>query len=1181
LNKNCKIIDLLLAICAILALFAQTAFSQAASNTVQIVELQGTVEILRAHTNTWSVARTNQILQPFDRIHTAENSRLALRWSDESILLFGASTELEILPQGSGDEQPGLHLIRGIISYFHRDKPGSVRISTRGAVAGVEGTEFVLAVDAKESTTLSVIDGKVTFGNEQAILLLTNGQQAFVELGQAPKRTAGFIANNLLQWCFYYPAVLDPDELQFAAGEGKGLAESLAAYRSGDLLLALAKLPDGNPRSDPEKIYRAALFLAVGEVPETEAMLASLSANSERTLRLAGALKLLIAAVKRQSFVPTVAPKLASEFLATSYFEQSRAIRQVSLQNALHLAKRATTISPNFGFAWERVAELEFSFGNLHNAKADLDMSLALAPANAQALALRGFILASESKPREARLWFDRAIAADSALGNAWLGRGIARICLGDLNGGREDLLVAAALEPQRAELRSYLGKAYMAAGDDQHAAKELALAKRLDPNDPTAWLYSALFEQQQNQINDAIRDLEKSQSLNNNRSVYRSQLLLDQDQAVRSANLAGIYRDAGMFDVSVREAGRAVSSDYGNYSAHLFLANSYDQLRDPTWNNLRFDAPASDEFWIANLLAPTGAGWLAPIISHEPYNKLFDQNRFGVVSETTYLSRGAWMENADQYYASSSFSYDVGTSYFFDPGQRPNADFTSRELNVNLKGQLTAQDSLFAVVQLVKISSGDVNEYYNQSTASPDYRFNEIQKPNLFLGYHHEWSPGIHTLFLASSQYIDESAYTTNAEQNVAIINDGGIDGIRSFNAGENVGLQHEANSAELQQILEQANHTTILGTRYEWGQIRYQNLEWSTDASGLAAVLFPDPKMLVNQDFTENFQYFDIYGYHTWQIADPLAFTIGLSYDWLQQPIDVATPPFSNQEKATAQLSPKAGFIWNAAGNTTFRAAYSRALSGFGVGQNDRLEPTELAGFNQTFHSLIPESVVGDTSGSSFDIYQVSLEQKFSTGTYLALSGELLISHLQTLEGNFAYSADSSSNYSTYPSGLRKSFDYQEQSITLSVNQLLGNQWSAGARYRLSQANLELNYPDVPANAPPGNNDQTFQPNQNLNSVLQILNLHCNWNHPSGLFAILESNWYHQNNSGYTPAEPGDDFWQFNAYAGYRFWHRKAELSVGVLNVTGQDYQLEPLNLYDEMAHDRTFLVRFLLSF
>ena len=170
----------------------------------------------------------------------------------------------------------------------------------------------------------------------------------------------------------------------------------------------------------------------------------------------------------------------------------------------------------------------------------------------------------------------------DSALGNAWLGRGLCRIRRGDAKGGREDLLVAAALEPQRAELRSYLGKAYATTGDYPRAAKEFQLAEKLDPKDPTPWLYSALLNQEHNRINDAIRDLEKSQALNDNRSVYRSQLLLDQDQAVRSANLAAMYQDDGMDDVAVREASRAVNYDYANYSAHLFLANSYNGLQRP-----------------------------------------------------------------------------------------------------------------------------------------------------------------------------------------------------------------------------------------------------------------------------------------------------------------------------------------------------------------------------------------------------------------------------------------------------------------------------------------------------------------------------------------------------------------------------------------------------------------------
>jgi tetratricopeptide (TPR) repeat protein len=1162
--------------------FAQSATNQPPADEIRIVELQGTVEISAAGATTWTPALADQVLHPLDRLRTGENSRVALRWSDQSIVPFGASTELEVLPPNSSDAQSGLHLIRGIISFFHRDKPGRIQIITRGAVAGVEGTEFVMSVNDADVTTLSLVDGKVKFGNEQATLILTNGEQAVAAPSSAPVRTTGFIANNLLQWCFYYPAVIDPDELQLTADEQNNLVASLAAYRSGDLPAALEKYPAGRANiSDNERVYQAALLLSVGEVDKTESALSAISGNDERPRRLAAALRQLIAVVKRQPVVVSTNLQLASELLAQSYYEQSRAIRETSMQNALNLAKQAANVSPKFGFARERVAELEFSFGDTKNALADLDQSLSLAPRNAQALALKGFLLAAQNQSREALSWFDQALAADPALGNAWLGRGLCRIHAGDANGGREDLLVAAALEPQRAELRSYLGKAYANDGDFPRATRELQLAKKLDTNDPTAWLYSALLNQEDNHINDAIRDLEKSQSLNDNRSVYRSQLLLDQDNAVRSANLAGMYQDAGMFDVSVREAGRAVSADYANYSAHLFLANSYDQLRDPDWSNLRYETPAVAEFWIANLLAPTGAGWLSSSISEQPYARLFDENHFGADSDTTYMSRGAWTETADLYYTSDKFSYDVGTSYFYDPGQRPNDDFESREVDINLKWQLSSQDSLFGAVQLTRNISGDNSEYFNQSGASPDFRESETQVPNLFLGYHHEWSPGVHTLFFANRQVADESASTSDAAQHLA-----GFDGetftfVDLFVNREMVKLSPDLYSTELQQIWEQADHTTIIGTRYDWGDIRYQNSEWEVDGLGYDAALFRDPSPFISQNFKLDFNHFEIYGYHNWQIADSFALNVGLTYDYLRQPADVGTTPFATEEKTTTQISPKLGFIWTPGRNTTLRAAYTRSLSDFASEQSYRLEPTEIAGFNQAFRSIIPESVAGDTSGSKFDTFDISLEQKFDTGTYVGLSGEILYSKLNELEGAFVSLLDSTSNFFTFPLGLNKSLDYRERSLTFTVDQLLGKQWTAGARYQVSQANLDVNYVDVPNYLAPDPYYSPFQPRQSYQSVLHMVNLHANWNHPSGLFSILEGNWYHQNNSGFSPAEPGDDFWQFNAYAGCRFWHRRAEFTVGLLNITGQNYQLEPLNLYNEMARSRTLLARLKFSF
>src|SRR5439155_25554953 len=196
------------------------------------------------------------------------------------------------------------------------------------------------------------------------------------------------------------------------------------------------------------------------------------------------------------------------------------------------------------------------------------------------------------------------------------------------------------------AVLRSYLGKAFTHLGDTTHADKELTLAKNLDANDPTSWLYSALVNEQENRINEAVNDLQRSKELNDNRSIFRSRLLLDQDQAVRSANLAAIYRDAGMFDVSVQEASRAVNYDYGNYSAHLFLANSYDTLRDPNLINLRYETPWFSELLLANLLMPINGGSLSQNISQQEYSKMFAADGLGVFSSTDYSSHGDWVEH-------------------------------------------------------------------------------------------------------------------------------------------------------------------------------------------------------------------------------------------------------------------------------------------------------------------------------------------------------------------------------------------------------------------------------------------------------------------------------------------------------------------------------------------------------
>src|SRR5262249_8469128 len=103
-----------------------------------------------------------------------------------------------------------------------------------------------------------------------------------------------------------------------------------------------------------------------------------------------------------------------------------------------------------------------------------MQKSLETSQTKAQAFPTKRFILLSRNRVKEAQAEFEHAIALDGALGNAWLGRGLCKIRKGHAEAGREDVQVAAVLEPQRAVLRSYLGKAFSNAAENRRAEKEL-----------------------------------------------------------------------------------------------------------------------------------------------------------------------------------------------------------------------------------------------------------------------------------------------------------------------------------------------------------------------------------------------------------------------------------------------------------------------------------------------------------------------------------------------------------------------------------------------------------------------------------------------------------------------------------------------------------------------------------
>ncbi|MEI9865400.1 MAG: FecR domain-containing protein [Limisphaerales bacterium] len=389
-----------------------------------LLTAEGKVEAAVAGSTDWLTAQTNQVLKVGDRLRTGLRSRATVRLSNLTVLRVNALTTLQIQPPSDPGKQSALDLKSGAAYFFSRERPTEMEFRTPLASGAIRGTEFNLAVADDGQTVVTLIDGEVALTNSNGGVNLVSGEQGTVEPGKAPMKTASINALNIIQWCLYYPAVLNLDELNLT---NTSLEASFTAYRSGDLLAALANYPANHTAvSDSEKIYFAQLLLSVGQVDEAQTQLGSLQSP------LADALREVVAAVKFQSFSINTNSQLSTALLADSYYLQSRS----QLTEALVAARKATEQSPSFGFAWARLAELEFSFGHTDAALTALAKGLGLSPRNAQAIALKGFLLAARNKSKEAQQSFDEAIAVDGALGNAWLGQGLIKIHQGDKAGG-------------------------------------------------------------------------------------------------------------------------------------------------------------------------------------------------------------------------------------------------------------------------------------------------------------------------------------------------------------------------------------------------------------------------------------------------------------------------------------------------------------------------------------------------------------------------------------------------------------------------------------------------------------------------------------------------------------------------------------------------------------------------
>ncbi len=880
----------------------------------QIVSVLGAVEIMRE--GRWQPIGVGETLAVGAVVRTREDGRIAVQLANGSQLKINANSHLELkqIAPREGLIPTTTHPLRNILRLLSgevwvRGNGEPLQIQTIPVIATIRGTEFNLAVGPSDFARLAVLDGLVEFSNPQGSELVAANEQATAKLGEPPRKTVLLNPLDAVQWSLYYP---DP------AGER---AEQERAARA-------------DPRSPRYWTWAARQHLLRGQVPEARRALdraLALDPNDARAYALRAAVALVQnrkaeagADAERAVAVDPAAPEA---YLALSWVQQA----EFDLDGALASARRAVALDPDDPQALIQESRLLFGMGRTREATKVAEKARQRAPKDALVNSTWGFLQLARGRVKEADKAFQEAIAQDSTLGEPHLGLGLALFRRNKTEAAVEEMRKATLLEPMVSLYNSYLGKAYYEIKDDRLAQKYFEAAKQLDPRDPTPHFYDAIRLQSVNRPVEAVQELQKSIELNDDRGVYRSTLLLDEDLAARSARLGYLYRSLGLEQPALLEGWQSLDIDQTNYSAHRLLADAYSglplhemardsellqaQLLQPININPVQPRLSSDGLAFLNDIGPYGLGF-------NEYTRLFATNGTRVHVDVFGGERGTLVDNLIFSGLYNNFSYSLGQFYTETNGYRENSDVSLGILNAFFQVALTPDLSVLTELRKTNLESGyrwysffDINDFY------PSYR-DDYDVWSGRVGF--RYNPSQRTTLLGTYIHSNESeTYGSRPDQTYF----------------------HEAvDQFEFRHILQSDSLSITSGLGYLVGEAELQKSDESLEF--------------------QNVSHLNGYLYNTNRFPSKLAVTLGLSAD-----------SYKDEAVNRKQVNPKFGFIWRPFESTTIRGAAFRSLKKKVI-SSQTIEPTQIAGFNQFFDGI---------NGEDDRYYGLAIDQKVNSDSYI----------------------------------------------------------------------------------------------------------------------------------------------------------------------------------------------------
>jgi tetratricopeptide (TPR) repeat protein len=928
---------------------ASQARADCEPRVADFVSVTGAVEVQRETGAEWISAALDTGLCEGNTIRVGERSRAAVALVNEAVLRIDENTTIRLLDiTGEPNERSWLDLINGAFQSFSR-KPRFLTVSTPYLNGSIEGTEFVARVDAGSSEIL-VLEGVVRAANAQGEVAVGAGEAASAGAGESPERRIVVRPRDQVQWSLFYPPILSASTITPAS---PGLAEAKACADRGDTVCAfnaLERVPAAQ-RDGDYLLLRASLLLSVGRVDEAKADLDALLGRDPGAGQ-AYALRSVIAVAQNNNAAALedarrgveLSPDSTAAKIALSYAQQA----DLDLQAARDTLLQATQEHPQDALAWARLGELWLMLGDRRQARAAAERAVALDPDLSRTQIVLGFAALTEIRIKQARTAFEKAIVLDSSDPLPRLGLGLAMIRAGDLAEGRGELEAAVALDSNDSLLRAYLGKAYFEEKRDPLDADQLAIAKQLDPLDPTAYLYDAIRLQTDNQPVKALRELDRSIELNDNRAIYRGRLLLDQDRAARGTSQARIYNDLGFTRLGYNEASTSLAIDPSNASAHRLLSDIYrasprsevSRVSDLLQSQLLQDVninPVQPSLAATNLniiarSGPATAGF-------NEFTPLFERNQVQVNSsvlaggDDTVAIEGVASGIYDRY------SFSGGGFYYDTAGFRENANLSHKIGNFYAQAALTPELNIQAEYGTRNSEWGDIAMKFDLEDYDPTYR-RSLDSEVWRIGA--RISPGPRSNILLSVISTDREIEGTETDELFF------IPGFGAFNLRTDIESDDQTDQYDGQYLFQGEGFNLTVGGAYA-DVDRKDILEFVVETP-----FGDDPPFVFEDAFTIR----DSHGYAYVNITalDGVLGTLGVSYQEYEE----------GELFDFNRVNPKIGVEWDVTDDLLFRAAYFQGVKPV-LSANRTLEPTQIAGFTQYFD---------DPNATKFDRYGLALD-------------------------------------------------------------------------------------------------------------------------------------------------------------------------------------------------------------